>query len=78
MVLRDRNHPCVVMWSLGNEAGSGSSFAEMKSAILELDKTRPVHYEGCSAPSVTDVISHMYPREEILTALGNHISLVVI
>lgn len=40
MVLRDRNHACVFMWSLGNEAGDGSNFAEMKKAALKLDTTR--------------------------------------
>ena len=46
MVLRDRNHPCVFMWSLGNEAGDGSNFMEMKKAALALDTSRPFHYEG--------------------------------
>ena len=46
MVLRDRNNPCIFMWSLGNEAGDGSNFMEMKKSALELDDTRQIHYEG--------------------------------
>ena len=45
MVLRDRNHPSVVMWSLGNEAGAGKNFKDCYEAAKRLDN-RPVHYEG--------------------------------
>ncbi|MBI9105865.1 MAG: DUF4981 domain-containing protein [Spirochaetales bacterium] len=68
MVLRDRNHACIVMWSLGNEAGYGTNFMEMKKAALKIDKTRPFHYEGDTDLKVTDVLSIMYPspeREEV-------------
>ncbi|MBI9016817.1 MAG: DUF4981 domain-containing protein [Phycisphaerae bacterium] len=44
MVLRDRNHPCVVMWSLGNEAGHGSNFHAMAKEAKKYDLTRPIHY----------------------------------
>jgi beta-galactosidase len=64
MVLRDRNHPSVVMWSLGNEAGFGKNFTIMKSAVLDLDRTRPVHYEGDKSLEVSDVYSLMYPTPE--------------
>lgn len=64
MVLRDRNHPSIVMWSLGNEAGCGSNFMEMKKAALELDSTRPFHYEGDTTLKVSDVLSMMYPTPE--------------
>jgi beta-galactosidase len=64
MVLRDRNHPSIVMWSLGNEAGYGRNFAIMKSAVLDLDNTRPVHYEGDTSLEVSDVLSMMYPTPE--------------
>ncbi|MBI9107825.1 MAG: DUF4981 domain-containing protein [Spirochaetales bacterium] len=64
MVLRDKNHPCIVMWSLGNEAGFGSNFIEMKKAALRLDATRPFHYEGDATLKVSDVLSMMYPTPE--------------
>jgi beta-galactosidase len=72
MVNRDKNHPCIFMWSLGNEAGYGSSFIEMKKAALGIDSTRPIHYEGDYDTSVSDVLSRMYPKVEYLDKLGNH------
>lgn len=66
MVLRDRNHPCVVMWSLGNESGAGENFKYCYEAAKKLD-SRPVHYEGTrvSGPygggKYSDFYSKMYP-----------------
>jgi beta-galactosidase len=60
MVERDKNHPCVIMWSLGNEAGFGENFKKMKKAALEIDSTRPIHYEGDYKHEITDIISYMY------------------
>lgn len=71
MVLRDRNNPCVFMWSLGNEAGDGSNFMEMKKAALVLDNSRQFHYEGDFDLTKSDVISRMYPTEDIMEKLGN-------
>lgn len=71
MVLRDRNNPCVFMWSLGNEAGDGDNFMKMKEAALELDDTRQFHYEGDFDLTKSDVISRMYPTEDIMEKLGN-------
>ncbi len=70
MVLRDRNHACVFMWSLGNEAGDGVNFLRMKEAALELDKTRQFHYEGDFDFTKSDVISRMYPLEDMVEKLG--------
>ena len=67
MVLRDRNHPCVVMWSLGNEAGNGENFRYCYDKARELDPTRPVHYEGTRVSGqyggerFSDFYSKMYP-----------------
>lgn len=65
LVIRDRNHPSVIFWSLGNEAGWGSNFAMTAAWIHEYDPTRPVHYEGAQGtpdPASVDVISRFYPR----------------
>lgn len=71
MVLRDRNNTCVFMWSLGNEAGDGSNFMEMKKAALALDNSRQFHYEGDFDLTKSDVISRMYPTKDIMEKLGN-------
>ncbi|MBQ7580942.1 MAG: DUF4981 domain-containing protein [Clostridia bacterium] len=71
MVLTDRNHPCIFMWSLGNEAGDGDNFREMKNVAMDYDGTRPVHYEGDFDLTTTDVISRMYPTRELVEKLGN-------
>ncbi len=70
MVLRDRNHACVFMWSLGNESGDGSNFLRMKEAALRLDRTRQFHYEGDFDFTKSDVISRMYPNEKDFEKLG--------
>ncbi len=65
VVQRDKNHPCVLMWSLGNETGYGDNFVKMKEAILAIDKTRLIHYEGDFDCEIVDVHSNMYTRLEI-------------
>jgi beta-galactosidase len=68
MAERDKNHPSVVMWSMGNESGYGPNFAAVSAWLKEFDPTRPVHYEGAQGvdgandPSTVDVISRFYPR----------------
>ncbi len=69
MVRRDRNHACICFWSLGNEAGAGENFVHMREAVLTLDKTRPIHYEGAFDLSITEFISRMYPTEPIVDKL---------
>ncbi len=70
MVLRDRNIPCIFMWSLGNEAGGGSNFLRMKEAALKLDDTRKFHYEGDFDFEASDVISRMYPDYKVMKKMG--------
>lgn len=66
MILRDRNHPSVIMWSLGNEAGNGDNFEACYNAAKKLDD-RPVHYEGTridkpyGGSRYSDFYSKMYP-----------------
>lgn len=62
MAERDKNHPSVIFWSLGNESGYGPNHAAMSGWLHEFDPTRPVHYEGAQDPSTVDVISRFYPR----------------
>ena len=65
MVARDRNHPSIIIWSLGNESGIGANHNAMYEWIKTSDPTRPVQYEGGgSATDVTDIICPMYPRVE--------------
>jgi beta-galactosidase len=63
---RDKNHPSVVIWSLGNESGYGPNFAAMSGWLHQFDPTRPVHYEGAQGvtkdPPGVDIISRFYPR----------------
>ena len=63
-VERDKNHPCVIMWSLGNESGSGQNLAAMAEWTRARDPSRPLHYEhDWSVPDV-DVYSRMYAGHE--------------
>ncbi|HEY5835742.1 glycoside hydrolase family 2 TIM barrel-domain containing protein [Streptomyces sp.] len=60
MVERDKNHPSVIMWSLGNECGTGRGLSAMASWIRRRDPSRPIHYEGDRTCADTDVYSRMY------------------
>ncbi|WP_372461896.1 glycoside hydrolase family 2 TIM barrel-domain containing protein [Antribacter soli] len=59
-VERDKNHPSIVMWSLGNESGRGANLAAMAAWVHARDPERPVHYEGDYTGAYTDVYSRMY------------------
>lgn len=60
MVERDKNHPSIIMWSLGNESFFGCNFISMAKRIKEIDDTRLIHYEGDRECKVSDVYSCMY------------------
>ncbi|EGT3616520.1 DUF4981 domain-containing protein [Clostridium perfringens] len=69
MVERDKNHPSVVIWSLGNEAGKGENHIKMKDWIHENEPTRPVHYqdEGSGGnDEASDMVSFMYANPDFL------------
>lgn len=71
MVERDKNHPSVIIWSMGNEAGDGPNFEDASAWIHENDPTRPVHYERALERSHTDIVSIMYSRIEELEAYAS-------
>jgi len=63
MALRDKNHPSIIMWSLGNEAGSGPNHAAMAGWIKDFDMTRPLHYEpAMGSPKEEGYIDPSDPR----------------
>ena len=74
MAERDKNHPSIVMWSLGNETGDGPNTQAMADTLRRLDPTRPIHYESSEkenygkVPSGYDVIANMYARTDQMIA----------
>lgn len=70
MVERDKNHPCVFSWSLGNEAGCGDNFYQMKQAAQRIDRTRPFHYEGDHLLDISDFFSLMYATPQTVEKIG--------
>ena len=82
MALRDKNHPAVIIWSLGNESGYGPHHDAMAAWLHSFDPARPVHYEGCMRPvwgqswhtleslkrgrGTSDIVSTMYPRLDLV------------
>jgi beta-galactosidase len=69
-VERDKNHPSVIIWSLGNEAGTGRNLAQMADWVRRRDPERPVHYEGDHTCAYTDIYSRMYPNYLETEAIG--------
>ena len=67
MYKRDRNHPCVIVWSLGNECGNGYCMEEAYRFLKGKDDTRPVVYERAELDRNTDIVSVMYPSVEFLS-----------
>ncbi|MFX0013042.1 MAG: glycoside hydrolase family 2 TIM barrel-domain containing protein [Promethearchaeota archaeon] len=66
MVERDKNHPSVIIWSLGNEAGDGLNFVATYEWILKRDPSRPIQYERALLGPHTDIFCPMYPLIEDL------------
>jgi beta-galactosidase len=67
MVERDKNHPSVIIWSLGNEAGDGTNFVATSAWIHQRDPSRPVHYERAGTAAHTDIVCPMYPNPNELS-----------
>ncbi len=61
MVERDKNHPSVIIWSMGNEAGDGVNFDAVSAWMHQRDPSRPVHYERALKRPIVDIYSPMYP-----------------
>ncbi|MFB6435193.1 glycoside hydrolase family 2 TIM barrel-domain containing protein [Streptomyces sp. NPDC056411] len=70
MVERDKNHPSVVLWSLGNECGTGRGLSAMAAWMRERDPSRPLHYEGDRSCADTDVYSRMYADHTEVERIG--------
>ncbi len=66
MLERDKNHPSVIIWSMGNEAGDGVNFDTCYNWIKQRDPSRPVHYERAELRWNTDIYCPMYPDIEYL------------
>lgn len=66
MLERDKNHPSVIIWSFGNEAGDGTNFQEVYEWMKMRDPSRPLHYERAERKSHTDIVCPMYAKIEHL------------
>ena len=69
MFERDKNHPSIITWSLGNEAGNGDNFVAAYEWLKMKDPSRPTQYEGADADQNTDVWAPMYARIPSLKSL---------
>jgi beta-galactosidase len=80
MVERDKNHACVVVWSLGNESGYGPNHDLLAGWIRGVDPSRPIHYEGAIAPDwnkgtlASDLVCPMYPSIDRIIDFAIHSS----
>lgn len=72
MAQRDKNHPSIVFWSMGNESGRGWNFYQAYKALKGLDPSRPIHYELAHNEWDTDIESRMYRRFPFLIDYAIH------
>jgi beta-galactosidase len=66
MVERDKNHPSIIIWSLGNEAGDGVNFQATSAWIKQRDPSRPIMYEPAGTEPHVDIVAPMYARDYML------------
>ncbi len=71
MVERDKNHPSVIVWSMGNEAGDGVVFTEVYKTIKKRDPSRPIHYERAIMGDNTDIYCPQYPGVNSLKSFAS-------
>jgi beta-galactosidase/beta-glucuronidase len=71
MVERDKNHPSVIVWSMGNEAGDGVNFTACYNWIKQRDPSRPVHYERALKGPNTDIFCPMYAGIDYIESYAN-------
>ncbi|MEP7092606.1 MAG: glycoside hydrolase family 2 TIM barrel-domain containing protein, partial [Flavobacterium sp.] len=64
MLESDKNHPCIIIWSMGNECGNGPVFYDAYKWLKNRDRTRPVQFEQAGENSNTDIVAPMYPSIE--------------
>lgn len=72
MVERDKNHPSIVIWSMGNEAGPGENIKHMTDWVRKRDPSRPIHYENDYSHQYVDIYSRMYASHAEVDAIGQH------
>ena len=70
MVQRDKNHPSIVIWSMGNEAGPGRNLKPMTDCVRQIDPSRPIHYEHDQDCTYVDMYSRMYLPHDVLEVIG--------
>ena len=70
MLERDKNHPSIIIWSLGNESGEGPNHAAMADWIHRHDPTRPIFYDAGGHAPYLDILSNMYPKLDALARAG--------
>lgn len=72
MVNANRNHPSIIIWSLGNESGFGKNHQAMADFIHTADPSRPIHYEGAGSADAVDIVSEMYPATKAVQTAGEN------
>ncbi len=70
MIERDKNHPSIIVWSLGNESGEGPNHKAMADWIHQHDPTRPIFYDAGQRAPYLDILSSMYPSLEFLEKIA--------